>query len=54
MTPEDELEKELSNNLIESFSKLIGNLIDYGIKKIKQKTPDWSEKYRDWKKKYFS
>ena len=54
MSKKDDLEEELSNKLIEGTTKLLfDNLIEYGIKKIIQKAPEWSEKFQNWKKKYF-
>ena len=54
MKPEKNLEEELENNLIEGTVKLLfDNLIEYGIKKIIQKAPEWSEKFQNWKNKYF-
>lgn len=53
MKREDNLEEELVNNLIEGTVKMLfDNLIEYGVKKIRQKAPEWKEKFQNWKNKY--
>lgn len=54
MKLEDNLEEELVNNLIEGTVKMLfDNLIEYGVKKIRQKAPEWKETFQNWKNKYF-
>ena len=54
MKLEDNLEEELVNNLIEGTVKMLfDNLIEYGVKKIRQKAPEWKETFQNWKHKYF-
>ncbi len=54
MKLEENHEEELVNNLIEGTVKMLfDNLIEYGVKKIKQKTPEWKEKFLNWKNNYF-
>lgn len=54
MSEKEDLEEELSQNLIEGATKLLfDNFFEYGIKKIIQKAPEWNEKFQNWKKKYF-
>ena len=54
MKLEDNPEEELVNNLIERTIKMLfDNLIEYGVKKIRQKAPEWKETFQNWKNKYF-
>jgi hypothetical protein len=54
MKSEEPPEEELVNNLIEGTVKLLfETFIEYGMKKIKQKAPEWKKKFQDWKNKYF-
>lgn len=46
MKLEDNPEEELVSNLIEGTVKMLfDNLIEYGVKKIRQKAPEWKEKF---------
>ena len=54
MKREDNLEEELVNKLIEGTVKMLFDiLMEYGVKKIRKKVPEWKEKFQNWKNEYF-
>ncbi len=54
MKREDNLEEELVNKLIKGTVKMLFDiLMEYGVKKIRKKAPEWKEKFQNWKNEYF-
>ncbi len=46
-TPEEEFIDSIKKELIDVVLK---NTLEYGIKKFKQKLPEWKEKFQNWMK----